>query len=72
MTVEYIRSQVDQEEASQQKKNLICCLKQAEFDYDDNLFWEAVSVFVDTQKASVSLLQRKLRIGYARAARRLI
>lgn len=69
MTVEYIRSQVDQEEASQQKEELDMLFEQAEFDYDDNLFWEAVSVFVDTQKASVSLLQRKLRIGYARAAR---
>ena len=33
------------------------------------MFWDAVSVFVEGQKASVSLLQRKLRIGYARAAR---
>lgn len=36
---------------------------------EDDLFWDAVTVFVETQKASVSLLQRKLRVGYARAAR---
>lgn len=36
---------------------------------EDDLFWDAVKVFVDGQKASVSLLQRRLRIGYARAAR---
>lgn len=39
------------------------------YDTEDELFWDAVRVFVETQKASVSLLQRKLRIGYARAAR---
>ncbi len=37
--------------------------------YQDELFWEAVKVFLQTQKVSVSLLQRRLRIGYARAAR---
>ena len=40
-----------------------------ELEMEDDLFWEAVKVFVETQKASVSLLQRKLRVGYARAAR---
>jgi S-DNA-T family DNA segregation ATPase FtsK/SpoIIIE len=38
-------------------------------DYGDELFWDAVGVFVDSRKASVSLLQRRLRIGYSRAAR---
>ncbi|NLB17345.1 MAG: DNA translocase FtsK, partial [Syntrophomonadaceae bacterium] len=40
-----------------------------EMDAEDELFWEAVKVFVENKKASVSLLQRKLRVGYARAAR---
>ncbi|NLU50733.1 MAG: DNA translocase FtsK [Syntrophomonadaceae bacterium] len=40
-----------------------------EMDYEDELFWEAVKVFMDNEKASVSLLQRRLRVGYARAAR---
>jgi len=40
-----------------------------ELEMEDDLFWDAVRVFVETQKASVSLLQRKLRVGYARAAR---
>lgn len=35
----------------------------------DDLYDEAVNVVVELQTASVSLLQRKLRIGYARAAR---
>jgi S-DNA-T family DNA segregation ATPase FtsK/SpoIIIE len=36
---------------------------------DDNLWKEAVKVVVDSKKASTSLLQRRLRIGYGRAAR---
>ena len=35
----------------------------------DELFKQAVEVVVDAGKASTSLLQRRLRIGYARAAR---
>ena len=35
----------------------------------DDMFKDAVRVVTDTRKASTSLLQRKLRIGYARAAR---
>ncbi|MBN1618100.1 DNA translocase FtsK [Candidatus Dojkabacteria bacterium] len=36
---------------------------------DDPLFADAVQIVVSSQKASASLLQRKLRIGYNRAAR---
>ncbi len=35
----------------------------------DDMFKDAVRVVTETRKASTSLLQRKLRIGYARAAR---
>ncbi len=35
----------------------------------DDMFRDAVRVVVDSGKASTSLLQRRLRIGYARAAR---
>lgn len=35
----------------------------------DDMFKDAVRVVIETRKASTSLLQRKLRIGYARAAR---
>ena len=38
-------------------------------DADDELFNEAVEVVVKAGKASTSLLQRRLRVGYARAAR---
>ncbi|MCA9309441.1 DNA translocase FtsK 4TM domain-containing protein [Candidatus Saccharibacteria bacterium] len=36
---------------------------------DDAMFKDAVQVVVESGKASASLLQRRLRIGYARAAR---
>lgn len=38
---------------------------------DDDLYNDAVQVVVEAGKASASLLQRRLRIGYARAARLL-
>jgi S-DNA-T family DNA segregation ATPase FtsK/SpoIIIE len=38
---------------------------------DDELFDDAVEVVVNAKKGSASLLQRRLRIGYARAARLL-
>lgn len=36
---------------------------------DDDLWRDAIKVVVDSRKASTSLLQRRLRVGYARAAR---
>jgi DNA segregation ATPase FtsK/SpoIIIE, S-DNA-T family len=38
---------------------------------DDDLFEEAKTTVIQTGKASASLLQRRLRVGYARAARLL-
>ncbi|HEY4963421.1 MAG TPA: DNA translocase FtsK 4TM domain-containing protein [Candidatus Saccharimonadales bacterium] len=38
-------------------------------DADDNLWRDAVNVVIENRKASTSLLQRRLRIGYGRAAR---
>lgn len=43
----------------------------ADDDGGDNLFFEAVEVVKNTGKASASLLQRQLKVGYARAARLL-
>ncbi len=36
---------------------------------DDDMFHDAVRVVIENKKASTSLLQRRLRIGYGRAAR---
>ncbi len=38
-------------------------------DNQDSMYNDAIKVVVDSRKASASLLQRRLRIGYARAAR---
>jgi S-DNA-T family DNA segregation ATPase FtsK/SpoIIIE len=38
-------------------------------DADDDMFRDAVGVVIESGKASTSLLQRRLRIGYGRAAR---
>ncbi|MCA9336119.1 DNA translocase FtsK, partial [Candidatus Saccharibacteria bacterium] len=42
-----------------------------DFDHEggDDMFKDAVQVVIQSRKASTSLLQRKLRVGYARAAR---
>ena len=38
-------------------------------DEDDELFDDAVRVVVETGQASISMIQRRLRVGYTRAAR---
>ncbi len=69
-TVAFIKEQGTEpiQNAEQFEEIEASLLESRDFEEDD-LFWEAVSVFVEGQKASVSLLQRRLRIGYARAAR---
>ncbi len=42
-----------------------------EMDYDDPLYADAVRVVLEVGKASTSILQRRLRLGYGRAARLL-
>ncbi|MBI3589301.1 MAG: DNA translocase FtsK [Candidatus Liptonbacteria bacterium] len=42
-----------------------------ESETDDELYLEAVQVVSEAEKASASLLQRRLKVGYARAARLL-
>ncbi len=39
------------------------------YDYDDPMFDDAVRIVVNAGQASVSMLQRRLRLGYSRAAR---
>ncbi|MEN6463249.1 MAG: DNA translocase FtsK 4TM domain-containing protein [Syntrophomonas sp.] len=68
-TVNYIKEQVPDQDNQEMNQDLAITLQQADLDYGDELFWDAVQVFVDAEKASVSMLQRKLRIGYSRAAR---
>lgn len=67
-TVQFIKDQLPGNEVDR-LKDLEVNLDEIDMESEDDMFWEAVKVFVESQKASVSLLQRKLRIGYARAAR---
>ncbi|HBW39193.1 MAG TPA: cell division protein FtsK, partial [Desulfosporosinus sp.] len=36
---------------------------------EDEFFYQAAQIFIESGTASVSMLQRRLRIGYTRAAR---
>ncbi len=42
---------------------------QDEDNFDDELLPEAIEIVINAGQASISMLQRRLRIGYARAAR---
>ena len=74
--VKYIKSQSKTEEELPQEltKDLEKTLEEKEgIDFtvgeDDPLYEEAKRVVIEAKKASASLLQRRLRVGYARAAR---
>ncbi len=64
--LEFIRSQGEPEYAEQllPEEN-----EDEDFYEEDELFPQAVLLFAEAGTASISLLQRRLRIGYTRAAR---
>lgn len=64
--VDYLKSQAKPEyhEIPAASLNVI-----ANEEPNDDLFFKAANIFIDNNTASVSLLQRRLRIGYTRAAR---
>jgi S-DNA-T family DNA segregation ATPase FtsK/SpoIIIE len=68
-TVDFIKEQVSLGENVDQLQGLDLSLEKMDSDYEDEMFWDAVKVLVQNKKASVSFLQRKLRVGYSRAAR---
>jgi len=57
-----------EQEVLEYKKNK-GLLRETEEEEEDELFNEAVSIIINSKQASISILQRKLRIGYTRAAR---
>ena len=66
-TAEYSQEILDHIENSMQEEK---GSKNDPFDDEaDEMFFEAVDVVMETQQASASMLQRKLKLGYARAAR---
>ncbi|OIP77575.1 MAG: hypothetical protein AUK17_03565 [Parcubacteria group bacterium CG2_30_44_18] len=72
---DFIRSTGDpvdyQTEVTEHRKNATLWGGKSDEDIDDELYEEAKEVVVAAGKASASLLQRRLRVGYARAARLL-
>ncbi|MFC0215683.1 DNA translocase FtsK [Paenibacillus chartarius] len=60
-----------QEQAKYQEELVPQVEEQAEQadEYEDELFDQAVQIVLEAKQASVSLLQRRMRIGYTRAAR---
>ncbi|WP_084728464.1 FtsK/SpoIIIE family DNA translocase [Thermosyntropha lipolytica] len=67
-TVEFIKEN-NKEEKVEKEEEIDLVLSSQQMELEDELFWEAVRIFVESGRASVSLLQRRLRIGYSRAAR---
>ena len=64
--LEFIKDQ-----GGQQFAEMVSFEEEAEADFyeEDELFFEAVMLIAEAGTASISLLQRRLRIGYTRAAR---
>jgi DNA segregation ATPase FtsK/SpoIIIE, S-DNA-T family len=67
---DYVRDEIAEEELT---PDLSAMTGSGDFDSDDNdpLYEEAKRVVLEARKASASLLQRRLKVGYARAARLL-
>lgn len=71
--IEYVKSQVEEVEYSgdviKTIENDNLSPKQSKSDEDDELMNEAIECVINAGQASVSMLQRRFRIGYNRAAR---
>lgn len=65
-TVNYV---ISQQKAQYQEEMIPDDIPEATGAVDDDLYEEAVDLIVEMQTASVSMLQRRFRIGYTRAAR---
>ncbi len=57
--VEYVEDMVPLVEEKQDDQDL----------FEDELYDQAVQIILEAKQASVSLLQRRMRVGYTRAAR---
>ena len=60
---------IDQQKASYQEEMIPEDTNEIVDEVDDELFDDAVQLIIEMQSASVSMLQRRFRIGYTRAAR---
>lgn len=62
MLVQSLKDNLEQQQADEKQGEIF-------FGDEDPLFEDVKRIVIETQKASASFLQRRLRIGYARAAR---
>jgi DNA segregation ATPase FtsK/SpoIIIE, S-DNA-T family len=60
---------IGQQKAQYQENMIPDDIQEVKGAVDDDLYQDAVDLIVDMQTASVSMLQRRFRIGYSRAAR---
>ncbi|WP_374721830.1 DNA translocase FtsK [Peribacillus tepidiphilus] len=60
---------ISQQKAQYQEEMIPDDVPEASGEVDDDLYEEAVQMVIEMQTASVSMLQRRFRIGYSRAAR---
>ena len=71
-TKDFVRDNIGEDELSQSAQEGVLAPGASETsELDDPLYEEAKRVVIEAKKASASLLQRRLKIGYARAARLL-
>lgn len=72
--IDFVKEQVDDAEYSENVMDTIeranvAPAEKHDRDLEDELLQDAIELVVDAQQASVSMLQRRFRIGYNRAAR---
>lgn len=60
---------IDQQKAQYQEEMIPDDIPETTSEVEDDLYEEAVELILEMQTASVSMLQRRFRIGYTRAAR---
>lgn len=60
---------IEQQKAQYQEEMIPDDIPETTAEVDDDLYDEAVELILEMQTASVSMLQRRFRIGYSRAAR---
>lgn len=70
--VESVVHFVSKQEEAQYQEEMVPELEEQDdtpHEVEDDLYYQAVQIVVEAKQASVSLLQRRMRIGYTRAAR---
>ena len=73
--VDFFKAKGEESEVSESSKSLLASMEEnlagadSISDFDDELMDEAIETVLKAQQASVSMLQRRFRIGYNRAAR---